>query len=187
MRDGVGEHVAARGFVRLLGEVLRRRGRPSMAYCFSSGHDAHCKLRAAMTFRIAPSILSADFARLGEEVRAVVEGRRRPDPLRRDGQPLRARTSPSGRWSARRSGRTSSVPLDVHLMVQAGRPPRAGLRQGGREHHQLPSRGLRPRRPHASRSSRSTAARRDWYSTRRRRSSGSTTRWRSSTSCSSCR
>ncbi len=31
----------------------------------------HCKLRAAMTFRIAPSILSADFARLGEEVRAV--------------------------------------------------------------------------------------------------------------------
>jgi ribulose-phosphate 3-epimerase len=32
---------------------------------------AHCRLRAAMTFRIAPSILSADFARLGEEVRAV--------------------------------------------------------------------------------------------------------------------
>jgi ribulose-phosphate 3-epimerase len=31
----------------------------------------HCKLRAAMTFRIAPSILSADFARLGDEVRAV--------------------------------------------------------------------------------------------------------------------
>jgi ribulose-phosphate 3-epimerase len=31
----------------------------------------HCKLRAAMTFRIAPSILSADFARLGEEVRAA--------------------------------------------------------------------------------------------------------------------
>jgi ribulose-phosphate 3-epimerase len=31
----------------------------------------HCKLRAAMTFRIAPSILSADFARLGEEVRAM--------------------------------------------------------------------------------------------------------------------
>src|SRR4030095_15560889 len=31
----------------------------------------HCKLRAAMTFRIAPSILSADFARLGDEVRAI--------------------------------------------------------------------------------------------------------------------
>jgi ribulose-phosphate 3-epimerase len=31
----------------------------------------HCRLRADMTFRIAPSILSADFARLGEEVRAV--------------------------------------------------------------------------------------------------------------------
>src|SRR6185503_15562379 len=32
---------------------------------------SHCKLGAAMTFRIAPSILSADFARLGDEVRAV--------------------------------------------------------------------------------------------------------------------
>ena len=31
----------------------------------------HCRLRADTTFRIAPSILSADFARLGEEVRAV--------------------------------------------------------------------------------------------------------------------
>src|SRR4051812_9886160 len=31
----------------------------------------HCKLGAAMMFRIAPSVLSADFARLGEEARAV--------------------------------------------------------------------------------------------------------------------
>src|SRR5215471_13451019 len=31
----------------------------------------HCKLATVMTSRIAPSILSADFARLGEEVRAV--------------------------------------------------------------------------------------------------------------------
>ncbi|UUZ50815.1 hypothetical protein LP420_14860 [Massilia sp. B-10] len=44
------------------------------------------------TFRIAPSILSADFARLGEEVRNVVTMRRRHHSLRRDGQPLHYRT-----------------------------------------------------------------------------------------------
>ena len=39
---------------------------------------------------IAPSILSADFARLGEEVDSGARRRRRLGPLRRDGQPLRA-------------------------------------------------------------------------------------------------
>jgi ribulose-phosphate 3-epimerase len=41
-------------------------------------------------FRIAPSILSADFARLGEEVRRRAGRRRRLDPFRRHGQSLRA-------------------------------------------------------------------------------------------------
>ena len=36
-------------------------------------------------FRIAPSILSADFARLGEEVTKVIEAGSRFDPFRRDG------------------------------------------------------------------------------------------------------
>ena len=40
--------------------------------------------------RIAPSILSADFAALGAAIAAAEAGRRRPDPRRRDGRPLRA-------------------------------------------------------------------------------------------------
>ena len=68
--DGVGEHVAARGLVGLVGEVLRRRAHRDLVVLLLR-HARHCKLRAAMTFRIAPSILSADFARLGDEVRAV--------------------------------------------------------------------------------------------------------------------
>ena len=39
---------------------------------------------------IAASILNADLANLAREVRRAVEGRRRPDPPRRDGRPLRA-------------------------------------------------------------------------------------------------
>ena len=42
------------------------------------------------------------------------------------------------------------VPIDVHLMVAAGRRARRGLRQGRRRLHQLPSRGERARRPHAA-------------------------------------
>ena len=39
---------------------------------------------------IAPSILSADFAKLGEEVRAIDQRRLRLDSCRRDGRPFRA-------------------------------------------------------------------------------------------------
>ena len=48
-----------------------------------------------MSVRIAPSILSADFARSGRRRRRGRSGRRRSDPRRRDGRPLRARTSRS--------------------------------------------------------------------------------------------
>ena len=42
------------------------------------------------TCEIAPSILSADFARLGDEVRAVIEAGADLHPFRRDGQSLRS-------------------------------------------------------------------------------------------------
>src|SRR5688572_10707827 len=83
----------------------------------SLGPRAHCKLRAAMAFRIAPSILSADFSRLGEEVRAVVKAG--ADLIHFDvmdnhyvpnltvGPLVCAAIRPH-----------VSVPLDVHLMVR---------------------------------------------------------------------
>ena len=79
-------------------------------------------LRRAMQ-RIAPSILSADFARLGDEVRQRHRRRRRLDSLRRDGQPLRAEPDHrpgggAGDQAALRARRRQPVPLDVHLMVQ---------------------------------------------------------------------
>ena len=74
-------------------------------------------------YRIAPSLLSADFARLGDEVTRRHRRRRRLDPLRRDGQPLRAEPDlrPDGlRGAAQARGEAdgSKVPIDVHLMVE---------------------------------------------------------------------
>jgi len=46
---------------------------------------AACGEGATMTIIISPSILSADFARLGEEVECGARRRRRLDPFRRDG------------------------------------------------------------------------------------------------------
>ena len=100
-----------------------------------------------MTFRIAPSILSADFSRLGDEVRAVE--RAGADLIHFDvmdnhyvpnltvGPLVCAALKPHVK-----------LPLDVHLMVKPVDALVPRVRQGRREHHQLPSRGLRARRPH---------------------------------------
>ena len=78
----------------------------------------HCKLRAAMTFRIAPSILSADFARLGEEVRAVEKAG--ADLIHFDVMDNHyvpnLTIGPLVCEALRRHGVTA--PIDVHLMVQ---------------------------------------------------------------------
>ena len=87
--------------------------------------------------RVAPSLLSADFARLGDEVTARHRGRRRPDPLRRDGQPLRAQPHrrpagvPGDQRIARRHGADRRAPDGP-----AGRSRLiADVRAGRRRHH----------------------------------------------------
>ena len=70
-----------------------------------------------MSVRIAPSILSADFAALGDADRRRRTRRRRSDSRRRDGRPFRAQHHhrPAGRRA--RSSASRRVPLDVHLMI----------------------------------------------------------------------
>ena len=66
---------------------------------------------------IAPSILSADFAALGDAIARRRARRRRSDSRRRHGRPLRAEHHhrPAGREVD--SSGSRSVPLDVHLMI----------------------------------------------------------------------
>ena len=70
-----------------------------------------------MSVRIAPSILSADFARLADEVARVEAGGADLAPRRRDGRPLRAEhhDRPAGRGRA--ASASTTLPLDVHLMI----------------------------------------------------------------------
>ena len=118
---------------------------------------------------LAPSILSADFANLGEEVRDIDGGRRRLDPSRRDGRPFRAQhhlRPAGGRGAAAAQRQAVRLPPDD----RAGRPLSRSLRQGRRRHHHRPGRGGQ----HLDRSlqpSARSARRRAWRSTRRRRPS----------------
>jgi ribulose-phosphate 3-epimerase len=69
------------------------------------------------THRIAPSILSADFARLGEEVRAVIEAG--ADWIHFDVMDNHYVPNLSfGPMVCQALRKHSSVPIDVHLMVQ---------------------------------------------------------------------
>ena len=104
---------------------------------------------AGKQFRIAPEHPLRGFRAAGRGGARRDRGGRRPDPLRRDGQPLRAQ--PHGRAAGVRGdpAASSTVPIDVHLMVKPVDRIVPGFREGGRAHHQLPSGGDRARRPHA--------------------------------------
>jgi hypothetical protein len=105
-------------------------------------------VRHVQAFRIAPSILSANFRPARRGSRQRPRRRRRHRALRRHGQPLRAQPDhrPAGlrgAEEARRHGADRRAPDG-----QAGRPHHSRLRQGRRHLHHLPPGSIGARRPH---------------------------------------
>ena len=79
---------------------------------------------------IAPSVLAADFSRLGEEVEAVDGGRRRLDPSRRDGRAFRSQhhlRAAADQGDPRPHRQAVRLPFDD----RAGRSLSRGLRRAG--------------------------------------------------------
>ena len=100
--------------------------------------------------RVAPSILSADFSRLGAQIEEVMDAGARVDPRRRDGRPFRPADHD------RAAGRRSIADLVHERRRRPRRPPddrgaRAsdrGLRRGRRRLDHLPRGGDPARQPH---------------------------------------
>ena len=97
---------------------------------------------------IAPSVLPADFSRLGEEVAALESGGRRPDPVGRDGRPVRAEPH----LRPRRHRRLPAPRVDaVRGPPHGARARRAGvpLRRGRLRAAHRARRGVPAPAPHA--------------------------------------
>ena len=90
-------------------EVQQLRRHDAAGRMSASAHEPRDSCRAS----VAPSILSADFGRLREQVQRGAGRRRAADPRRRHGRPLRARRSRSG-------------PLVVEALAEQRRARRAG-------------------------------------------------------------
>jgi ribulose-phosphate 3-epimerase len=70
-RDRVGEHISIVLLIRLVGQ--EGRFGVNREFIFLCRHNPYFNMTSPMkNYRIAPSILSADFAKLGEEVNAVI-------------------------------------------------------------------------------------------------------------------
>ena len=101
--------------------------------------------------KIAPSLLSADFARLGDEVRAVVAAGAdliHFDVMDNHYVPNLTIGPLVLRGAAKRGTRRS--PIDVHLMVKPVDRLIGDFAKAGADDHQLPPGSDRARRPHAS-------------------------------------
>ena len=85
---------------------------PTRRSCAASTATPRCCSRYEPDPRLAPSILSADFARLGDQVRLVVDAGAQRDPRRRHGRALRpadhARAARRRRAARRPRATTSS-------------------------------------------------------------------------------
>ena len=122
------------------------------------------------TYQIAPSILSADFARLGDEVRAVIDAG--ADLIHFDVMDNHYVPNLTiGPLVCRALKPHVSVPIDVHLMVTPVDALASEFAEAGAaviSFHPEASAHVAP-----SGSSTSTVARPGWRSTRRRRSTAS--------------
>ena len=88
-----------------------------MAWILVSGPGVPPRIRAMTSHRIAPSILSADFARLGEEVRSVIAAG--ADWIHFDVMDNHYVPNLTfGPLVCQALRKHSTVPIDVHLMVQ---------------------------------------------------------------------
>ena len=124
---------------------------------------------------IAPSILSADFARLGEEVEAVLAAG--ADIIHFDVMDNHyvpnLTIGPLVCEALRKHG--IKAPIDVHLMVKPVDRIIPDFAKAGRHLHHLPSRGQRACGSHHRPDSRQRLQGRSGVQSRRRRSTGSTT------------
>ncbi len=132
---------------------------------------------------IAPSILSANFARLGEEVDAVLAAGAdwvHFDVMDNHYVP-NLTIGPLVCEALRKHG--VSAPIDVHLMVKPVDRIIPDFAKAGATPNLLPPGGQRACGPHDPADPAPAAARPGWCSTRRRRCPGSSTPWTASTWC----